>query len=117
MKKQKALIDFSSISEMLSGDQKFIKEFAEAAVLSFQEFSENYSKFLISQDETEFRKAGHKIKPVAKMLGLNQIVDEYESEKSQFGKEETEALEEKSRKMTEICDQVLIELNEIITAN
>ena len=67
---------------MLYGEEKYIKEFAEAAISSFSEFSENYKKFLLARDETNFRKAGHKIKPVTQMLGLEQILEEYEHAKT-----------------------------------
>lgn len=80
------LIDFTSLNEMLYGDEKYIKEFAEAAIISFTEFKTNYSLFLQKRDEENFRRAGHKIKPVAQMLGLNSIVDEYENAKKLSGK-------------------------------
>lgn len=100
---------------MLYGEASYIKEFAEAAVISFKEFQENYSSFLLKKDEVNFRKAGHKIKPVAQMLGLNQIIEEYEYAKKLILKEKEESLFiESSKKMHKICDRVLIELYDII---
>jgi hypothetical protein len=44
---------------MLYGEEKYIKEFAEAAIISFSEFSENYKLYLLQRDEKNFRRAGH----------------------------------------------------------
>lgn len=118
MKKQTQLVDLSTILEMFGGDDSYLKEFADAAILSFHEFSENYTQYLLARNETDFRKAGHKIKPVAKMLGINIIVDEYEKEKLQFGKNKSEAeLNESATKMKDICDRILTELAEISASN
>tara|TARA_R100000908_G_scaffold61985_2_gene40758 strand:- start:17198 stop:17542 length:345 start_codon:yes stop_codon:yes gene_type:complete len=105
------IIDFSGVEEMLYGEEKFIKEFSEAAITSFTEFRDHYKKFLLAKDETNFRKAGHKIKPVAQMLGLNQILEEYEHAKTLIWDEKpADELEQSVEKMTGICDQVIKEL-------
>jgi len=99
---------------MLFGEAKYIKEFAEAAVISFKEFNENYTLFLIKRDEVNFRKAGHKIKPVAQMLGLNMILEEYENAKTLIWEEKPDAdLGNSSQKMSAILDRVLLELKEV----
>lgn len=96
---------------MLYGEEKFIKEFSEAAIESFSEFRENYQKYLLARDETNFRKAGHKIKPVAQMLGLDQILEEYEHAKTLLWDEKPEQdLKASAEKMDKICAQVLTEL-------
>lgn len=100
---------------MLYGEEKYIKEFAEAAIISFSEFSENYKKFLLSRDETNFRKAGHKIKPVIQMLGLGQILEEYEHAKTLIWDERPhEELETSADKVQQICSEVIQELEEKI---
>lgn len=99
---------------MLYGEMDYIKEFSEAALTSFSEFQENYSQFLLARDEVNFRKAGHKIKPVAQMLGLEVILDEYEHAKSLIWDEKgDEDLKASTKKMDKICEQVLSELKEI----
>jgi hypothetical protein len=109
------LIDFSGVEEMLYGEEKFITEFSEAAVTSFSEFKDNYEKYLLIRDETNFRKAGHKIKPVAQMLKLDLILDEYEHAKTLLWDEKPdEELRESSKKMKTICSQVIKELKEEI---
>ena len=108
------LIDLSTLNEMLYGEEAYIKEFAEAALTSFSEFKENYCLYLLNEDEINFRKTGHKIKPVAQMLGLEQIVSEYEHAKSLLqGKIDSTDLEKSCTYMTSICETVLTELKEL----
>lgn len=114
MSSEKRLVDFTTLNEMLYGETAYIKEFSEAALTSFSEFQENYSQFLLARDEVNFRKAGHKIKPVAQMLGLEVILDEYEHAKSLIWDEkDLKDLEISTQKMDKICEQVLSELKEI----
>ena len=109
------LVDFSSLNEMLYSEEALIKEFAAAAILSFSEFNEHYREYLSKRDEVPFRKSGHKIKPVAQMLGLQQIVDEYERGKTLLWEEKTdEELLNSINKIDAICSQVLSELQDII---
>jgi len=90
-----------------------MKEFSEAAIISFSEFQENYSKFLLLRDEENFRRAGHKIKPVAQMLNLNQILDEYEVSKSLLWDEKPDKeLEASAQKIDTICNEIIKELKE-----
>lgn len=99
---------------MLYGEAAYIKEFAEAALTSFKEFQENYCSFLKERDEVNFRKAGHKIKPVAQMLGLGLIIDEYEHGKALiWEKKDDKELKASCDKMNSICSQVLSELKDL----
>lgn len=109
--KNNGLVDFSSVHEMLYGEEKFIGEFSEAAIQSFSEFQKSYKEHLLARDETNFRKAGHKIKPVAQMLGLDQILKEYEYAKTLLWDDKSdEALRDSVQKIDEICAKVLQEL-------
>ncbi|WP_421774518.1 taurine dioxygenase [Gracilimonas sp.] len=113
MSSNNKLVDFSGLADMLYGEEKYIKEFAEAAISSFNEFSENYKKHLLARDETNFRKAGHKIKPVTQMLGLGQILEEYEYAKTLIWDEKPEKdLEASAEKVQQICSEVIKELEE-----
>lgn len=108
------LIDFTALNEMLYGDDRYIKEFAEAAIISFSEFKTNYVKFLTLRDEENFRRAGHKIKPVAQMLGLDLIVKEYEHAKTIIWEEKADSeINSSVTKMEKTCTQVLNELENI----
>ncbi len=99
---------------MLYGEASYIKEFAEAALTSFKEFQDNYSLFLKDRDEVNFRKAGHKIKPVAQMLGLGLIIEEYEHGKVLIWEERSDSeINDSCKKMDDICTRVLEELRDI----
>lgn len=113
MSENKNLIDFSGLYEMLFDEEEYIKEFAEAALDSFSQFSNDYAKYLVVRDEENFRKAGHKIKPVVKMLSVDPILDEYENAKTLLWEDRPDAELEKSiQKMQELCDRVNKELKE-----
>ncbi len=110
------LIDLSYINDVLSGDKKFLKEFSEAAILSFSEFCESFAHSLQSREQEELRKAGHKIKPVAQMLNVQPILDIYESSKELLNNQATDAeLVEMVGKMNEVCSNVIAELKQIIS--
>lgn len=101
---------------MLYGDEEYIHEFAEAAIVSFTEFKENFVIFLKQRDEVNLRKAGHKIKPVAQMLGIQSILDEYEISKELLWNNKGDAeLKNSAKRMSEICDQVLGELKDLLS--
>ena len=111
------IIDITSLSEMLYGEKKCITEFSEAAIESFTEFRDNYALFLTDRDETNFRKAGHKIKPVAQMLGLSQIIEEYEHAKTLIWDEKPEQeIKDSVAKMNDICNEVITDLNTVINS-
>lgn len=115
MSKNRSLIDFTYINETLYGDKDFIKEFCSAAILSFSEFKENYQKHLFNRNEPELRKAGHKIKPVAQMLKLDAVLDEYENAKILLAEESPDdQLKTSVSKMNNTCSEILKELEETI---
>lgn len=100
---------------MLYGEEKYIQEFAEAAITSFKEFSDNYSRYLLERDETNFRKAGHKIKPVLQMLDLEQVLEEYEHAKTLlWDNKPQEELQQSASKVEGICSRIIEELEEKI---
>ncbi len=107
-------IDIDLIAELVYNDPKYIKEFAQAMEQSFTEFRDSYGKFLVERDEENFRKAGHKIKPVAQMLHLDQIVEEYEHAKTLLWDEKPDdELEQSAQKIETICTEIIEELTDI----
>ncbi|MDR8391080.1 taurine dioxygenase [Aliifodinibius sp. S!AR15-10] len=107
-------IDRDIIANLVYNEKPYIKEFAEATEDSFSEFKVNYNKYLLERDETNFRKAGHKIKPVVKMLNIDEIIEEYEHAKTLLWENETqEELEASAQKIQHICDQIIKELRKI----
>lgn len=110
------LIDLSYINDVLSGDKKFLKEFSEAAILSFTEFCESYALSLQNREQDELRKAGHKIKPVAQMLNVQPLLDIYESSKELLNEQAgDEELHESAKEMNMICAKIIAELKHIIS--
>ncbi|PAU94044.1 taurine dioxygenase [Aliifodinibius salipaludis] len=102
---------------MLFNDSEYVAEFCEAGVTSFNEFIENYCTHLLDRNMADLRKAGHKIKPGAQMMGADEVVDEYERAKillnDNAGDEE---LEESVNKMSDICSTIKKELTHLADA-
>lgn len=104
-------IDAEKIRNLLYDDAEFIKEFTEAASDSFRQFAERYEEHLLKRNEAEFRKAGHKIKPVALMIGVNEVVDEYENAKKLLHNDAPdEKLQGSADKVKAIVSEVIEEL-------
>lgn len=104
-------IDTEKIRKLLYDDPDFINEFTEAATESFEEFISRYETHLLKREEKEFRKAGHKIKPVALMIGVDEVVNEYEQAKKMLlNGEEDEKLRDSVNKTRKITSQVIQEL-------
>lgn len=109
------LIDKKLVSQMLYGDDEYISEFAEASVQSFTEFKINFRVHLTSDNLDELRRAGHKIKPVALMLHLEELVEMYEKAKGMI--EENRPTSEKKEmveKVEDYCEKVIREFQTMI---
>ncbi|WP_249066764.1 taurine dioxygenase [Halalkalibaculum roseum] len=107
-------IDIEKIRNLLYDDAGFIKEFTDAASDSFSQFAERYEKYLLERNETEFRKAGHKIKPVALMIGVNEVVEEYEHAKKLLHNNEPDRkLRKSAEKIRNITEHVISELQDL----
>lgn len=107
-------IDIDKIRKLLYDDAGFIKEFTDAASDSFRQFSERYQQYLLERNEAEFRKAGHKIKPVALMIGVDEVVEEYEHAKELLQNEESdEKLQQSADKIKCITKDVINELQNL----
>lgn len=104
-------IDPEKITDMLFDDAEYITEFCEAGVSSFDEFIENFRIHLLDRNMKDLRKAGHKIKPGAQMMGADEVVEEYEHAKSLLkNKADSDQLEQLADKMQEICSTIQDEL-------
>ncbi len=100
---------------MLFGEKKYIIEFCQAAVKSFQEYGEHYEIHLLARDETKLRKAGHKIKPVAQMLKLDNLLEEYEGAKLMLQSDAEEFMLRESNDRVQAEIKIVVqELEEII---
>lgn len=107
-------IDADKIIDMLFKDSEYVVEFCEAGVTSFDEFIENYRTHLLDRNMTDLRKAGHKIKPGAQMMGADEVVDEYEHAKVLLDDNaDDEKLEQSVDKMNSICTTIKKELTHL----
>lgn len=107
-------IDPSKIKNMLFNDNGYINEFCEAGLTSFNEFIENYRSNLLNRNMKDLRKAGHKIRPGAQMMGADEVVKEYEKAKNLLEQEaDQEMLIQSVEKMNEICAAVKKELSHL----
>lgn len=97
-------IDPDKITSMLFNDAEYVVEFCEAGVSSFDEFVENFRTHLMDRNMEELRKAGHKIKPGAQMMGADEVVEEYENAKILLQNEAgNNELKQLASKMQEMC--------------
>lgn len=74
-------VDQELVSNLLYNEEKYIKEFAEASIESFTEFKVKFNKFFLAGDMNMLRQTGHKIKPVAQMLKLDDLLVMYDQSK------------------------------------
>lgn len=113
MTSEKGPIDFQIIRDMLYEDDAYVKEFCDASVISFSEFKSNFRKNLMEEDLETLRRTGHKIKPVAKMLKLDPLLEIYEKSKillSDGG--DPELKEQYAKEMDQYCQKILDQLHQ-----
>ena len=103
------------ISEVLFDEPEHIIEFCEAGLSSFGEFKEHFGTRLVNRNMEGLRKAGHKIKPGAKIMGADIVVDEYEKAKTILdnGDASDKKLEATAQNMTDICSSIEDELKQL----
>lgn len=105
-------IDFQIIKDMLYNDDAYVKEFCDASVISFSEFKSNFRRNLMDEDLETLRRTGHKIKPVAKMLKLDPLLEIYEESKLLLMEGgDMELKEEYATKMDAYCEEILNQLH------
>lgn len=110
MDNKETLVDFEVIKNMLYGDEAYVKEFSEASVQSFTEFRDNFEKHLKNNDLDELRRTGHKIKPVAQMLHLDELLELYEKAKTALNQNKPDSEKQKLiEAMNSYCNRVLQE--------
>jgi HPt (histidine-containing phosphotransfer) domain-containing protein len=106
-------IDFQIIRDMLYNDDAYVKEFCDASVISFSEFKSNFRNNLLNEDLGTLRQTGHKIKPVAKMLKLDPILNIYEKSKLLLMEGgEPGQKEQYVKEMDEYCEKILDQLHQ-----
>lgn len=107
-------VDREKITNMLYDDEALVSEFAEATIQSFREFSQNFTRHLLSRNETDFRKAGHKIKPVAQMIGVEEVIEEYEHAKELLQTDSSDDhLRKSADRVNKMCEHIQKQLFEM----
>lgn len=115
MSSGKQKIHRDMIENMMYGEEKYIREFAEASISSFSEFKEQFSKHLLNRDMENLRHAGHKIKPAALMLNLNELMELYKFSKDQLeNSADRSELKKTAEKVDTFCEQVIQDFENII---
>ncbi|NGP88931.1 taurine dioxygenase [Fodinibius halophilus] len=108
------IIEPQKIKDMLFDDAEYVIEFCEAGLSSFSEFEEGYSTHLPDRNMAELRKAGHKIKPGAQMMGADEVIEEYEHSKELLEEDATDQeLVDSVEKMVGYCQLIKKELNQL----
>ena len=98
---------------MLYNDDAYVKEFCDASVISFSEFKSNFRRNLMEEDLETLRRTGHKIKPVAKMLKLDPLLEIYEKSKLMLMEGgEPGQKEQYAKEMDEYCEEILNQLHQ-----
>jgi len=111
MASEKEPIDFQLIRDMLYNDESYVDEFCDASVISFTEFKNNFRKNLMEEDLETLRRTGHKIKPVAKMLKLDPLLEIYEKSKDLLsGSVDQDLKKQYVKEMDEYCESILAQL-------
>lgn len=107
-------IDPEKIMDLLFNDSEYVIEFCEAGISSFEEFVNNYQNHLLDRNMEDLRKAGHKIKPGAQMMGADEVVEEYEHSKELLRNDAARKdLKSSADKMQEICSTIQEELKQL----
>jgi len=108
-------ISEKEISELLFNESEHVIEFCEAGVISFTEFRDNFSRHLLSRNLEELRKAGHKIKPGAQLMGADIVIDNYEEvrDKLDAGEASDEYVRKSVNQMNELCSAIIGELQDL----
>ena len=107
-------IEPKKIFDMLFDDSEYVIEFCEAGISSLDEFIEGFREHLLGRNMEELRKAGHKIKPGVKMMGADEVVEEYEHAKELLRENANDdKLSNSYEKMDSICSTIQQELTQL----
>lgn len=113
----KSIVSREVIKSLLYGDEDYLDEFVEVSIISFSEFKENFDKHLSNRDLVSLRTTGHKVKPVAQMMNLNELLELYEKSKLVIQDNMSDdELNDVLKKMDVYCKLLLKELGNLIQA-
>ncbi|NBC03285.1 MAG: taurine dioxygenase [Bacteroidetes bacterium] len=108
------IIEKQVIVDLLYGDEDYVSEFASASIESFTEFKTKFVQSLKQRDMETLRQAGHKIKPVAQMMKLDDVITMYETSKIMLEEEAPDQeIKKLAESMNEFCKQLIRELKQL----
>jgi hypothetical protein len=109
------IVQFEQLSEIVGDDPAYFKEICEAAIMSFTYYRDDYIKSMQSNDLTLLKKAGHRIRPVAQMISVDEIITEYEHAKKLLNNNTANEPVNDSIAVTEsLCNQIIAEFHQKI---
>jgi hypothetical protein len=109
------LVQFDQLNEILDDDPAYFTEICEAAIMSFTYYRDDYKQGMLSNDLKLLKKAGHRIKPVAQMIGVNEVITEYENAKKLLNNNTANKHIKDSIATTEsLCNQIIDEFHQKI---
>lgn len=112
---KKDIVDFDIIYNMLYNDMEAAKEFVVASIDSFSEFNQHFGESMKARNLEKLRNAGHKIKPVAQMLQLDEILNIYEEAKDKLVYNAAEPeIDSTINQMNTFCTRLLSEFEEFV---
>lgn len=108
-------INIDKIREMLFHDDTYIADFAAASIESFSEFSDQFTHLLLKRDVKGVQRAVHKIRPVATMLELEEIITEAATGKDHLKRDRPdEDLKRSAQRVRLLCSVVIREFEMIM---
>lgn len=111
------MIQIETIRKLLMGQDEFIEEFATASIESFGEFSDQMKVHLPARNQEAFRRAGHKIKPVAQMLDQETLLAAYEETKVRLNRDATDdEIQESMETLASLCEEIQQQFRAIIAS-
>lgn len=112
MSAEKLRIDFSSVINILDDEPKYVNDFCNAAISSFTKFKNDYRQYLLARELANLKNAGHRIKPVAQMLEIIQLLNEYNKAKIMLVNNSSQKeLQKSADKVDAICEQIIREFH------
>lgn len=111
------MITKEKIRSLLMDQDDFIAEFAEASIDSFGEFQQELRQHLPDRNMEAFRRAGHKIKPVAQMLEQERLLEAYETAKIRLDSDEPpDVIQDSVETLSAQCEEIQEQFRSILSS-
>lgn len=116
MEFERPIVEKRIIRDLLYGDEDYLDEFVKVSIISFTEFKNNFENNLKDRDLATLRTTGHKVKPVAQMMNLHGLLEQYEKSKKVIEENlSDDELQSVLNHMNKYCELLLQELNDMVS--